>query len=80
MKRGFTLQEVMLALAIFALAAMTVLQIAISTLSNQQFLEEKAVAVWVAKRTVTGGGCRHEDFSQVIQSRFAGVSTVGGLQ
>lgn len=45
MKRGFTLQEVMLALAIFPLAAMTVLHIAISTLSNQQILEEKAVAV-----------------------------------
>lgn len=57
MKCGFTLQEVMLALAIFTLAAMTVLQIAISTPSNQQILEEKAVAVWVAKRTVTGSGC-----------------------
>lgn len=40
MKRGFTLLEVMLALAIFALAAMAVLQIASGALSNQQILEE----------------------------------------
>ena len=36
MKRGFTLLEVMLALAIFALAATAVLQIASGALSNQQ--------------------------------------------
>lgn len=41
MKRGFTLLEVMLALAIFALAAMAVLQIASGTLSNQQILRRK---------------------------------------
>ncbi|OKX35815.1 type II secretion system protein GspI [Escherichia coli] len=44
MKRGFTLLEVMLALAIFALAATAVLQIASGALSNQQILEEKTVA------------------------------------
>lgn len=49
MKRGFTLLEVMLALAIFALAAMAVLQIASGALSNQQILEEKTVAGWVAE-------------------------------
>lgn len=47
MKRGFTLLEVMLALAIFALAATAVLQIASGALSNQQILEEKTVAGWV---------------------------------
>lgn len=49
MKRGFTLLEVMLALAIFALAATAVLQIASGALSNQQVLEEKTVAGWVAE-------------------------------
>ena len=49
MKRGFTLLEVMLALAIFALAAMAVLQIASGALSNQHVLEEKTVAGWVAE-------------------------------
>jgi len=49
MKRGFTLLEVMLALAIFALAATTVLQVASGALSNQQVLEEKTVAGWVAE-------------------------------
>lgn len=41
MKRGFTLLEVMPALAIFALVAMAVLQIASGALSNQHVLEEK---------------------------------------
>lgn len=41
MKRGFTLLEVMLALAIFALAAMAVLQIASGALSNQHVLRKK---------------------------------------
>ncbi|GCV26239.1 type II secretion protein GspI [Escherichia coli] len=51
MKRGFTLLEVMLALAIFALAATAVLQIASGSLSNQQVLEEK---------TVTGRGAEKQ--------------------
>ncbi|WP_105447916.1 type II secretion system minor pseudopilin GspI [Escherichia coli] len=49
MKHGFTLLEVMIALVIFALAVMAVLQIASGTLSNQQFFEEKTVADWVAE-------------------------------
>ncbi|EDV7203276.1 type II secretion system protein GspI [Salmonella enterica subsp. enterica serovar Bredeney] len=49
MKRGFTLLEVMIALVIFVLAAMAVLQIASGALSNQQVLEEKTVAGWVAE-------------------------------
>ncbi|EST82434.1 putative type II secretion protein GspF [Escherichia coli ECA-727] len=43
------LLEVMLALAIFALAATAVLQIASGALSNQHVLEEKTVAGWVAE-------------------------------
>ena len=54
MKRGFTLLEVMLALAIFALAATAVLQIASGALSNQQILEEKTVAGWVAENQSSG--------------------------
>ncbi|OYJ32950.1 type II secretion system minor pseudopilin GspI [Shigella sonnei] len=46
MKRGFTLLEVMLALAIFALAATAVLQIASGALSNQHV---QTVAGWVAE-------------------------------
>ncbi len=40
MKRGFTLLEVMLALAIFALAATAVLQIASGALSNQHVIPQ----------------------------------------
>lgn len=49
MKHGFTLLEVMIALAIFALAATLVLQIASGALNNQQILEDKMVAGWVAE-------------------------------
>lgn len=49
MKRGFTLLEVMIALAIFAMVAMAVLQITSGTLNNQHNLAEKTVAGWVAE-------------------------------
>ncbi|MFL9212451.1 type II secretion system minor pseudopilin GspI [Escherichia coli] len=75
MKRGFTLLEVMLALAIFALAATAVLQIASGALSNQQILEEKTVAGWVAENQTA-----LLYFSSVIQSRRAWFSAVGGQQ
>ncbi|HAX3897739.1 type II secretion system minor pseudopilin GspI [Escherichia coli] len=86
MKRGFTLLEVMLALAIFALAATAVLQIASGALSNQHVLEEKTVAGWVAEnqtallQAVDIEVSLHEDFSPVIQSRRAWFSAVGGQQ
>ncbi|WP_252364009.1 prepilin-type N-terminal cleavage/methylation domain-containing protein, partial [Escherichia coli] len=47
MKRGFTLLEVMPALAIFALAAIAVLQTASGPLSNQHVLDGKTVPGWV---------------------------------
>ena len=78
MKRGFTLLEVMLALAIFALAAMAVLQIASGALSNQQILEEKTVAGWVAENqtallylmTREQRAVRHQGESDMAGSRW----------
>ena len=74
MKRGFTLLEVMLALAIFALAAMAVLQIASGTLSNQQILEEKTVAGWVTAlrylMTREQRAVRHQGESDMAGSRW----------
>ena len=70
MKRGFTLLEVMLALAIFALAAMAVLQIASGALSNQQILEEKTVAGWVAENQTALLYLRHQGESDMAGSRW----------
>ena len=78
MKRGFTLLEVMLALAIFALAAMAVLQIASGALSNQHVLEEKTVAGWVAENqtallylmTREQRAVRHQGESDMAGSRW----------
>lgn len=72
------LLEVMLALAIFALAAMAVLQIASGTLSNQQILEEKTVAGWVAENqtallylmTREQRAVRHQGESDMAGSRW----------
>lgn len=46
--RGFTLLEVMVALAIFALVAASVLTAASSSLKNAARLEDKTLAMWIA--------------------------------
>lgn len=48
MKRAFTLLEVMVALAIFALTALATMHVASVSLRNSQALQEKMVAGWVA--------------------------------
>jgi len=48
MKRAFTLLEVMVALAIFALTALATLHVASVSLRNSQLLEDKMVAGWLA--------------------------------
>ncbi|MGP3592338.1 type II secretion system minor pseudopilin GspI [Vagococcus sp. WN89Y] len=48
MKRAFTLLEVMVALAIFALTALATMHVASVSLRNTQLLQEKMVAGWVA--------------------------------
>ena len=73
MKRGFTLLEVILALAIFALAATAVLQIASGALSNQQILEEKTVENQTALlylMTREQRAVRHQGESDMAGSRW----------
>lgn len=48
MKRAFTLLEVMVALAIFAIAALATMHVASVSLTNTTLLQEKMVAGWVA--------------------------------
>ncbi len=46
---GFTLLEVLIALAIFAISALVVLEQASLSISQQARLEEKTLALWVAE-------------------------------
>jgi general secretion pathway protein I len=47
-QRGMTLLEVMLALVILATSGLAVMLSASSALSNQAYLQEKTIALWVA--------------------------------
>lgn len=49
---GFTLLEVLVALAIFALCAMVLSAQSTTTLNNRQRLIEQQIALWVAKDTL----------------------------
>ncbi|MGL5728054.1 MAG: type II secretion system minor pseudopilin GspI, partial [Plesiomonas sp.] len=49
MKRGFTLLEVLVALAVFAVAALAVMQAASGHVRSLSLLEEKLFAGWVAE-------------------------------
>ena len=49
---GFTLVEVLVALAIFALCAMVLSAQSTTTLNNRQHLIEQQIALWVAKDTL----------------------------
>lgn len=55
MKRanGFTLLEVLVALAIFALVAASVLGVSARTLQNAARLEDKTLAMWIADNQLT---------------------------
>lgn len=52
MSRGFTLLEVMVALVVFSLSSLAVMQVTGVTLRGQKLLEEKMVAGWVADNQI----------------------------
>ncbi|MEZ5523950.1 MAG: type II secretion system minor pseudopilin GspI [Pseudomonadales bacterium] len=50
---GFTLLEVMIALAVFAISAIALLSQSNQGISQSQYLEEKSYALWIAENTLT---------------------------
>lgn len=52
-KRGFTLLEVLVALAVFSVAAISLMKVSESQLRLSQRLEEKTFAHWVALNMIT---------------------------
>jgi len=50
--RGMTLLEVMLALVILATAGLAVMQAASQALSNQNYLQKKTFAMWIASNRI----------------------------
>jgi len=51
--RGFTLLEVLIALAIFAITAIALLSQSSQSVSQSVYLEEKAYALWIAENALT---------------------------
>jgi len=52
-ERGFTLLEVMIALAVFAITAIALLSQTSQGISQSLYLEEKSYALWLAENTLT---------------------------
>ena len=52
-KQGFTLIEVMVAMAVLAIAGMSLVGMIRENLSNSQYLAEKRPAYWVAENKIT---------------------------
>lgn len=52
-KRGFTLLEVMIALAVFAISAIALLSETNQGVSQSLYLEEKSYSLWIAENTLT---------------------------
>ncbi|MEH6357425.1 MAG: type II secretion system minor pseudopilin GspI [Pseudomonadales bacterium] len=51
--QGFTLLEVLIALAIFAITSIALLTQSSQSVSQSVYLEEKAYALWIAENTIT---------------------------
>lgn len=68
-QRGMTLLEVMVALAVFAIAGLAVMKTASEHLSGLNYLEEKTLATWVVENQLV---------QQKLESKWPGDSWVEG--
>lgn len=69
---GFTLIEVLVALAILAVASASLIKVSAQALRQSSALEERTIAYWVAENTITQMQLDHEmvasgDRSEVVQ-------------
>ena len=67
--RGMTLLEVMVALAVFAIAGLAVMKTASEHLSGLNYLEEKTLATWVVENQLV---------QQKLEAKWPGDSWVEG--
>ena len=67
--RGMTLLEVMVALAVFAIAGLAVMKTASEHLSGLNYLEQKTLATWVVENQLV---------QQKLEGKWPGDSWVGG--
>ena len=51
-RRGFTLLEVLIALAIFSICALVILKQISQSVRHQERLETKTIALWIAENTI----------------------------
>jgi general secretion pathway protein I len=52
LQQGFTLIEVLIALAIVAIALIAIVQTSILTIENANYLKQKTIAIWVADNAI----------------------------
>lgn len=75
---GFTLLEVLVALAILAIAMAALIQAASSSARTQAILQERTIAAWVAENVIAEQ--RLEKQWPDAGSRFSGETTMAGRE
>lgn len=77
-QRGFTLLEVMVALAIVGLALPALLFQVMSNVDNETYLRDKALAQWVAENRLAENRLTRRMGQGVLQGSASGVEHMAG--
>ena len=67
--RGFTLMEVLVALAVLAIALAGVMRLSAQTIDATVYLHDKTLALWVAQNRIA---------EHIAQQNWPGVDTIDG--